>query len=141
MTKAMRGFIIAILLMGIVRFTLDRLGVPKDTVKYFSMSAIIMAGLIYFSVVTVGHKARLKAAYLLILPYMIIEVLALGYTWASGNQTIFHTEEYSFGMSVRAHTIGHLVGGLTWEPLAVFVLMEIIWFVCSWFVPKRQPGV
>jgi len=74
-------------------------------------------------------KDRLKAAYLLILPYMIIEALALGYTWASGRSTIFHTAEYSFGMGIVPHFFGHLVGGLTWEPLSVFLIMEIIWLI------------
>ena len=59
---------------------------------------------------------------------MIIEVLALGYTWLTGQQTIFHAAEYSMGFSIMWHTwLGHLVGGLTWEPLTLFVLMEVIW--------------
>jgi hypothetical protein len=33
------------------------------------------------------------------------------------------------GFSIAQHTIGHFVGGLTWEPLFVFVLMEIIWLL------------
>src|SRR5207244_2103713 len=77
MTKAMRGFMLAILVMGIVRFILDRFGVPKEVVKYFSMTVIIMIGIVHFGLVTEGHKQRLKAAYLLILPYMIIEVLKI----------------------------------------------------------------
>jgi hypothetical protein len=85
----------------------------------------------YFAIVTPTHKGRLKAAYLLVLPYMIIEVLALGYTWASGRQTIFHAAEYSFGTPIVVHTIGHLVGGLTWEPLFFFVVMEIIFGIYS----------
>jgi hypothetical protein len=58
---------------------------------------------------------------------MIVEVAALGYTWASGRQTIFHAKEYSFGTPIWGHTLGHLVGGLTWEPLSIFLLMEIVW--------------
>jgi hypothetical protein len=66
-----------------------------------------------------------------VLPYMIIEVAALGYTWATGRQTIFHAQEYSFGVGVGEHTIGHLVGGLTWEPLFLFLVMEVIWLLYS----------
>jgi hypothetical protein len=126
MNKAMKAFMIAIAAMGIVRFVLTVSGLPNGTVKYFSMTAIMIAGTIYLAIATPTHKGRLKAAYLLVLPYMIIEVLALGYTWASGRQTIFHTVEYSFGSPIASHTIGHLVGGLTWEPLFIFLLMEII---------------
>src|SRR5690242_14636892 len=102
MTRTLKWFMLAIAAMGVVRFALDAAGIPKDIVKFFSMSAIILAGTIYFALAAPTHKERLKTAYFLILPYMIIEVLALGYTWASGRQTIFHTKEYSFGYGIAA---------------------------------------
>jgi len=129
MNTTMKTFIGAIAIMGIVRFALDRAGMPMDIVKYFSMTAIIVVGSVYFAIATATHKERLKDSYLLVMPYMAIEVLALGYTWMSGNQTIFHAKEYSMGSSIGQHTIGHFIGGLTWEPLSVFLVMEIIWFV------------
>jgi hypothetical protein len=145
MNKPMRWFILSIAAMGVIRFTLDAAGVPKEIVKYFSMTAIIIAGWLYFAVTTSSHKERLKSAYLLILPYMVIEVIALTYTWLSGHQTIFHAAEYSFGVPVRLHMLGHLVGGLTWEPLSVFILMEIVWAIYAGgrylLGPKAKPGV
>lgn len=131
MTRTVKAFMAAIAAMGIVRFVLTVSGLPDSTVKYFSMSAIMIAGTLYLAVVTPTHKGRLKAAYLLVLPYMIIEVLALSYTWASGRHTIFQTPEYSFGYSIAKHTIGHLVGGLTWEPLFTFLVMEIVFGIYS----------
>ena len=133
MSKAMKGFIAAIAAVGIVRFILSISGLPNSTVKFVSMSVVILAGAIYFAFATPTHKGRLKDAYFLILPYLVIEVLALGYTWATGHQTIFHAEEYSLGYGIAAHTLGHLVGGLTWEPLFLFLLMEIIWAVSIGF--------
>ena len=127
MNRIMKVFIIAIALMGIVRFILSVSGVPNEVTKYFSMTAIMTVGSIYFAIATTTHKERFIAAYLLVLPYLTVEILALGYTWATGRQTIFHAREYSFGTSIGVHTIGHLVGGLTWEPLTVFLIMEIIW--------------
>ncbi|PYR96097.1 MAG: hypothetical protein DMG16_28810 [Acidobacteria bacterium] len=58
---------------------------------------------------------------------MTVEVIALGYTWATGHQTIFHAAEYSMGTSIGVHTLGHLIGGFTWEPLIGFVAMELVW--------------
>src|SRR5438105_5092261 len=127
----MKWCIVAIAAMGVVRFILDAGGVSKDVVKFFSMSVLVLAGWLYFAFASTTHKERLKAAYLLVMPYMAIEVLALGYTWASGHQTIFHAAEYSFGVSIALHTIGHLIGGLTWEPLFGFLMMEIIWVIYS----------
>jgi hypothetical protein len=129
MSKAMKGFIAVIAAVGVIRFILSVSGLPNSTVKYVSMSVVILAGAIYFALTTPTHKGRLKDAFLLILPYLVIEVLALGYTWATGHQTIFHAEEYSLGYGIAAHTLGHLVGGLTWEPLFLFLLMEIIWAI------------
>jgi hypothetical protein len=131
MKTSLKLFMAAIAVMGVIRFLLTIAGLPNTIVKFASMTAIITVGMIYFGAVLPTHKERLKAAYLLILPYMIVEVAALGYTWASGRQTIFHAEEYSFGVGIRAHTIGHLIGGLTWEPLSLFVMMEIVWFIYS----------
>jgi hypothetical protein len=130
MNKVMKGFIAAILAVGVIRFVLSVAGLPNSTVKYVSMSVVILVGTIYFALATPTHKGRLKDAYLLILPYLVVEVLALGYTWATGHQTIFHAGEYSLGYGIAAHTIGHLVGGLTWEPLFLFLVMEVVWAIC-----------
>jgi len=129
----MKAFIAAIFAMGIIRFVLTVSGLPDSIVKYFSMTVIWVAGALYFALTTETHKERLRAAYLLTFPYMVIEVAALAYTWASGHQTIFHAREYSFGTTIGMHTLGHLVGGLTWEPLSFFLLMEIVWGISRLF--------
>jgi len=129
MSKALKAFIIAIAAMGVLRFILTVSGLPNNVVKYFSMTAIMTIAQVYFAAVTSSHKERLKVSFFLVMPYMIVEVLALGYTWASGRQTIFHASEYTMGTSIRVHTIGHLVGGLTWEPLLVFAVMEVFWLI------------
>lgn len=126
MPGRMKFFIAAIAVMGVIRFVLSVSGVPDGIVKYYSMTAIMAAGTFYFAITSASRKERLKAAYLLIAPYMTIEMLALAYTWASGHQTIFHSADYSFGFSIAVHTIGHIVGGVTWEPLFLFVVMEIV---------------
>ncbi len=131
MNKIMKASIVAIAAMGVVRFVLDAGGVPKDIVKYFSMTAVMIACSVYFAIAAETHKERLKAAYLLVMPYMAVEVIALSYTWATGRQTIFHAAEYSLGYSIAVHTLGHLVGGFTWEPLFGFLMMEIIWGIYS----------
>ena len=130
---SMRGFLAAIFIVGIIRFILTVSGQPDSIVKFSSMSVVILAGTVYFALATETHWERLKAAYLLIAPYCIIEVVALGYTWATGRATIFHSNDYSLGFSIGQHTIGHLVGGLTWEPLGVFLGMEIVWGISRLF--------
>ena len=58
MNTTMKAFIAAIAVMGIVRFALDRAGMPMDVVKYFSMTAIMIIGSVYFAVATATHKER-----------------------------------------------------------------------------------
>lgn len=115
--------------VGVLRFILTIAGLPDSVVKYASMTVLILAGTMYFAIATKSHKERLFAAYMLILPYLVIEVAALGYTWATGQQTIFHSKDYSLGFSIAQHTLGHLVGGLSWEPLTLFLFMELLWAV------------
>jgi hypothetical protein len=129
MKTSMKLFMAAIFVMGVIRFALTMAGLPNEVVKFASMTVIVFAGTLYFAIGSPTHKERLKAAYLLVLPYMIIEVAALAFTWVTGQQTIFHAQEYSFGTGIQAHTIGHLVGGLTWEPLSLFVIMEVVWLI------------
>jgi hypothetical protein len=124
---SMKAFMAGVFGMGILRFILTVIGLPDSTVKYFSMTAVILLGALYFVVTTDTHRERLHAAFFLIIPYMIIEVGALAYTWGTGHQTIFHSEEYSLGFSIVLHTLGHLAGGLTWEPLFLFLFMEVVW--------------
>jgi len=126
-----RFFAAAIIVMGIIRFILTLSGLPDSTVKYFSMTAIIIVGTFYFALTTASHKDRLKASYILLIPYMLVEVTALGYAWTSGRPSIFHAKDYSLGTTLPVHTIGHFVGGLTWEPLSTFVVMELIWLVAA----------
>lgn len=127
----MKAFMAAIFGMGVIRFILTASGLPDSTVKYFSMTAVIALGALYFAVKTNTHRERLYAAFFLIIPYMIVEVAALAYTWATGHKTIFHSADYSLGLSIMQHTLGHLAGGLTWEPLFLFIFMEVIWLTCS----------
>jgi hypothetical protein len=125
----MKAFMAAVFGMGILRFILTVAGLPDSTVKYFSMTAVIAAGALYCAITTNTHRERLHAAFFLIIPYMIVEVAALAYTWITGHQTIFHSKDYSLGFSIAQHTLGHLAGGLTWEPLFLFIFMEIVWAI------------
>ena len=127
--RAIKLFIAATLFVGAFRFALSVSGQPDSVVKYVSMTVIGVIGTVYCALVCKNWKQRLKSAYLLILPYMTVEVLALGYTLISRKPTIFHAPEYSFGTTPGLHFLGHLVGGVTWEPLGDFVVMQIIAFV------------
>jgi hypothetical protein len=125
-TKQVWWFVAAIVLAGAIRLGLTLIGVPNGVTKFASMSAVILVACFYFGWKTRSFKERLVVSYLLILPYMLVEVIGLGYTWASGRETIFHAPEYSKGTSINVHFWGHIIGGLTWEPAFIFLVMLII---------------
>ena len=122
----MKVFIGTILFVGIFRLVLTLSEVPNAITRYASMSAVILIGIVYYGVMRITWRERIHAAYLLILPYMAIELVALGYAWATGRETIFHAPEYSFNTTIPLHFVGHLIGGLTWEPLMIFVPMQLL---------------
>jgi hypothetical protein len=124
--RAVVGFMMATLVVGLIRFGLTISGAADDIAKYSSMTVIILAGCLYFGVQNLAWRDLAWASYCLILPYVTVELGAIGYTWATGKATIFHSHQYSFGLPVGLHFWGHLVGGLTWEPLSIFVVMLIV---------------
>jgi hypothetical protein len=124
--EVLAGFAAAILGMGLLRFALTVSGVPNEITRYASMTVVILAGCVYFGVRRLPTRELFVASYALILPYMAVEMAALGYTWATGRATIFHAPEYSFGMPMALHFWGHLAGGLTWEPLSLLLVMVLV---------------
>lgn len=138
-TPAIVGFMTAILLVGVVRFGLTVSGTPDGITKYSSMTVVILAGCLYFGAASRSWKQLLAVSYLLILPYMAVELAGIGYTWATGRTTIFHVPQYAFGLDVDLHFWGHLVGGLTWEPLTLFVVMLVVHGVSRLWTSHSRP--
>lgn len=122
-------FVLLILGVGTARLLLTLAGVDNESVRFASMTAVILAGIIWFGSRPTSWRSRLWISYALILPYMLIETVGLGLTWISGMPTIFQAPEYSMNATIRVHFIGHLVGGLTWEPLGVFVILTLLAWV------------
>jgi arylsulfatase A-like enzyme len=125
-TRAAVGFAAAVALMGALRFALTVGGARDGVTEWASMTAVTIVGCLYFGARRLPWRELVKASYVLIVPYMLVELAVLGYTWRTGRATIFHTPEHSFGMPVHLHFWGHLVGGLTWEPLTLFLIMLLV---------------
>ncbi len=116
----------AIIATGALRFALTVWGVSDDITKYASMTVIILGAALYYGLRAASYRELLRISYALLIPYMLVEIAAIGYTWSTGRRTIFHAPQYSFGTPIHLHFWGHAAGGLTWEPLSVFMLMAIL---------------
>ena len=127
--RPLAAFVAAILASGAVRFALTVNGVPDAVAAWASMTAVMLAAAGYFALRTSGRRERLIVSYVIVAPYMAVEVLALGYTWWTGRGTIFHAAPFTLGTSIEVHFWGHVAGGLTWEPLMVFgAISGLAWF-------------
>ncbi len=116
----------AIIAIGALRFALTVRGVSDDITKYASMTVIILGAALYYGFRAASYRELLWISYALLIPYMLVEIAGIGYAWCTGRSTIFHAPQYSFGTPIHLHFWGHAVGGLTWEPLSVFLLMAIL---------------
>jgi len=119
-------FMLLILGVGAARLILTLTGVQDELTRYASMTAAIAAGIVWFGSMATSWRQRIMISYALIAPYVLIEIAGLGYTWVSGRETIFHAPEYSMGTSIGVHFAGHLIGGLTWEPMALFAILTVL---------------
>ena len=122
--NALPIFVAGILFVGSVRFGLSIYGFGNDVARYASMTVVILAAIVYYSTRVMERPEQIVVSYALIAPYMLVETLALGYTWRTGSETIFHVPPYTLGFDLTLHFWGHIVGGLTWEPLVVFILVS-----------------
>src|ERR1700756_4967565 len=132
---AAAGFAAAIVVVGAIRFALSLSGVPDEIATYSSMTIVITVGWIYFAIVCPKWKDRLIAAYVLFVPYTLVEIVTLGYTYVTGNATIFQRHEHEFTLTVGQHLTTMVIQGLTWGPLLTFAVMSglawVIWKVRS----------
>ena len=127
---AVVGFFSVILLVGFSRLALSLAGVPDRVTTFFSMSVVILLGVVYFGATCSQWRDRLLAAYVLSVPYTLIAVSALAYTWFTSHPTIFQRHEHSMtGLTVGPHLIAMLVGGFTFEPWLAFAIMSLIGWV------------
>ena len=124
---AVAGFVSAILLVGLARLGLSLAGVSDRITTFFSISVVILIGAIYFGATCSQWRDRMLAAYVLCVPYTVIAVSALGYTWFTSHPTIFQRHEHSMtSLTVGWHFVAMLVGGFTFEPLIAFAFMSLI---------------
>ena len=80
-------------------FILTVSGLPDSTVKYFSMTAIIIVGTFYFAL-TMPLTGPPQGVLRALIPYMVIEVSVLGYTWYRTPDHI-HAKNTTLGLHCR----------------------------------------
>jgi hypothetical protein len=130
-----RPFLLLILAAGIVRLALSLGGAPNGTAKWFSMSALVWIGVLYYSirVHTTGFGSYKHLLVICTLQNLVAQAIAVfGILLAifTGTENIFSAPEYSFGGgNPWFHAAAHVVIGTTVGSLMPWLIGSVILFV------------
>lgn len=111
-----KGFLILVLLVGVARLLLSALGVPNATVKFVSLSVILLLGMVYYAVKIAtssfgSYKQLLPVLALPVILANLIIIAAIVIAIATGRDNIFTAPEFSGNTDGKTweHVGGHLV--------------------------------
>lgn len=137
-----KPILLLILIVGVARLALSLGGVQSSEVKWFSISVILLIGLIYFSirVHTSGFGSYKQLLLLLLLQSVIAQgiiITGIMIAMATGRDNIFSVPEYAGGGDGKTwlHVGAHLVLGTTVGPLLSWLVGSII----MWVTKKVSP--
>ena len=128
-------WILALLVVvGLARLALSLGGAPKDTAKWLSVTAVMVLGLLYYSVRvhTSGFGGARHLLGLLLIQQIVAQaviILGIAIAVTTGQDNIFSIPEYRPPMGgVEGRTWNHALGHLV---IGVFVLSLVGWLVGS----------
>ena len=138
-------FLALIMAVGIVRLALSLGGAPTSTAKWFSITAVMWIGIVYFSikVYTSGFGSYLQllpisilqgvATQLIVVPSIVLAIL-------TQKDNIYSIPENFFGRDGKTwlHVAGHLVIGTTIGPLIGWLVGCVIMFATKKLADTRS---
>jgi len=140
-----KGFLILILVVGFARLGLSLVGVPNATVKFVSLTVLLLLGLIYYSVRvhTSGfgsYKQLLPVLALAVILANLIIVSGIMLAMGTGKDNIFSAPEYSGGANGKTwgHVAGHLIVMVV-GPLILWGIGSLIMLLTKKLTGGRQP--
>ena len=126
-------FLAFIFVVGITRLALSVSGVPNSTAKWFSLTALVWIGVLYYSirVHTSGFGSYKQLLVICVLQNLaaqaiIISGIVLAILTGAGN--IFSAPEYAFGSDGKTwfHVGAHLVLGTTLGSIVPWLIGSVI---------------
>jgi hypothetical protein len=140
-------FIILIAAVGVTRLALTLTGAPNSTAKWFSMTAVIWLGLIYYSirVQTSGFGTYRHLLPVLALPNLAAQAIAItGIMTAifTGTGNVFSSPEFAFGGDGKTwiHVAAHLFFGTTAGSVLPWAVGSGIMAITKKFSKASQPA-
>jgi hypothetical protein len=128
-----KPFLILIPVVGIVRLALSLGGTPNSTAKWFSVTALVWIGVLYYAVrvYTSGfgsYRQLLAIAALLNLAAQAVIVFGIVLAIVTGTVNIFSAPEYAFGGDGKTwlHVGAHLFIGTTVGSLVPWLIGSVV---------------
>lgn len=145
-SKLFLGLVLAV---GILRLALSLGGTPNSTAKWFSISAVIWIGVLYYAIRVhtsgFGSYKQLLPIVFLMQAVVAQPVIVAGIVIAifTGTDNIYSTPEYSFGSDGKTwlHVGAHLLLGTTIGTLVFWLVGSIIMFATKKLSRGRDTGV
>ena len=141
-----KPILILILVVGFLRLALSLAGVPNETVKWFSLTAVALIGVIYCGIKvprtgfgTYRHLFPLYRVQALIANFIIAGGIALAIVTGTGN--IYSAHEYSptGGVAPWLHALGHVFDGIFIGPILGWVIGSAIMFIVKKLSRSQSP--
>ena len=129
-----RGILLLTLVVGVLRLVLSLAGMPDSTVKFLSMTVVLLASWFYYGVRvhTTGFGSYRHLLPLLWIQSALATVIVIAgilISAATGTPNIYTAPEYGGTMSVPAHIGGHLLFGLVLGPLVGWAISSLVMLV------------
>jgi hypothetical protein len=137
-----RVIMVLILVVGITRLGLSLAGFPTSTVKWISLTALALVGIVYCAIEVprtgFGGYKHLLPLYLMqagVANLIIAGAIAL--SAITGTPNIYSAPEYSAVTNPWMHAAGHLIDGFIVGPLLGWIIGAPIMFVARKVWPAK----
>jgi hypothetical protein len=140
--KVILGLIIVV---GVVRLALSMAGVSTSTVKWFSVTGVLLVGLVYYGIRAHtrgfgGYKHLLPLCVIQNLLAQVIVIAAIALAIFTGTDNIYSIPEYSGGSDGKnwTHAGAHLVIAGIAVSLFGWLISAVIMFVTKRVAPGTK---
>jgi hypothetical protein len=136
-------FLVAIVVVFLVRLALSLAGMPNATVKWVSVTVVLLLGMLYYGVAvhTRGFGSYKQLYPLLLFQSLLGEglvALAIVLGIVTGQDNIYTAPEYSGGGEGKTwlHVFAHLVVAAVILPLVSWAIASLVLLVTKKVAPK-----
>jgi hypothetical protein len=141
-----RVILILIFIVGFARLGLSLAGFPTSTVKWISLTALALVGIVYcaIEVPRTGFGSYKHLIPLFLMQAGLANLIIAGgiaLSAVTGTPNIYSAPEYSGVANPWLHALGHLIDGFVVGPLLGWIIGAPLMFIARKVMPVRAGGM